>query len=201
MAFLAAIGPAVAGATSALSGISTAIGLLGTVVSAVGAISQANAQAKAMELQATNALIQGNAQAMNHQKQAIAVMNRTMETEAAINARGAAAGIDPFSGSAGALSDYALRIGFDEYSWARKNVEMDLLSGKAGQAAYQSAAESYRLQGFFAATTGLMSGFQKLSAIGGPTPVKPLGGAVNVSGLTPSPSLSGYPQYVTGTMY
>jgi len=193
MAFLAAIGPAVAGAASALSGISAAVGLIGTVVSAVGAISQANAMAKAAELQATNALIQGNAQAMNHQRQAITVMNRTMETEAAINARGAAGGIDPFSGSAGALSEYAMRLGFDEYSWARENVEMAKLSGQAGQAAYQGAAESYRLQGFFAATTGLMSGFQKLGSIGGP------GGPTPTQSL--APSLSGYPQYVTGTMY
>jgi len=179
MAFLAALAPAVMGAastagaavSSAAAGIgltSSTLGLLSSFVSGIGALSTGMAQAKAMEIQSTNALIQGNAQAMNYQRQAIQVMNRTMETEAAINARGAAGGIDPFSGSAGALSEYAMRKGLDEYNWAQENVEMARLGGAANAAAYSQAASSYMTQGVFGLTAGLLGGMQKYGAVGSP---------------------------------
>jgi len=208
MSFLAAIGPAIAGVASTVGAAATGIGLtsstlglLSSVVSGVGALATGMAQAKAMEIQSTNALIQGNQQAMNYQRQAIQVMNRTMETEAAINARGAAGGIDPFSGSAGALSEYALNKGLDEYNWAQQNVEMARLGGAANAAAYRDAASSYMMQGVFGLSAGLLGGFQKYKSVGEPTPPQSLPGPRIISNLTPSPSLSGYPQYVTGTMY
>ena len=150
----------------AIAAAAPTISLLSTVASGIGGFATASAQSEAMKTQATNALVQGNQQAMNYQRQAIQVMNRTIETTALINARGAASGIDPFSGSAGALSEYALGKGIDEYNWAQENVQMARLSGRANQAAYRSAAQSYRTQGAFALTSGLLGGLQKSSSLG-----------------------------------
>jgi hypothetical protein len=180
MSGLELILPAIASAASAAAGtvgavsttfsaLAPTIGLLSSVASAVGGFAASSAQAQAMETQSTNALIQGNQQAMNYQRQAIQVMNRTLETTALINARGAAGGIDPFSGSAGALSEYALNKGLDEYAWAQENVQMARLGAQANQAAYKDAASSYRTQGAFALAGGLLGGVQKFGAIGGPT--------------------------------
>jgi hypothetical protein len=157
--------------SSAVSAFAPTIGLLSSVASTIGGFAASSAQAQAMETQSTNALIQGNQQAMNYQRQAIQVMNRTLETTALINARGAAGGIDPFSGSAGALSEYALNKGLDEYAWAQENVQMARLGAQANQAAYKDAASSYRTQGAFALAGGLLGGIQKFGAIGGQTSV------------------------------
>lgn len=173
----AAEGAAVAGGAAAASGAAT--GILGTGLSGWQALqlggslfsglSQYQAgqqQAAAYQLQATNALIQGNQQAQEYQRQGIAVLNRTIETRALIGARAGAGGIDPYSGSPGALTEYAMAKGVDEYNWARTNTLMSNLSGQANQAAYLTAADSASSSGLMNALgTGLM-GAVKLKAIG-----------------------------------
>lgn len=203
MAFLL---PAAAAATTAATAavgsmsFSSVIGLIGTAVSTVGSIAQGMAQAQAAEIQATNALIQGKAQELNHKRTGLKLIDRTREAMSAVNASAAAGGIDPYSGSAGALSNYAQGLGFDEFNLAQENAEFARLSGEAGQAAYLAAANSYRTAAAFKGTLGLLSGFQKLSSVGGPS-VQPFAAATKISALNPAPYLSGYPDTITGTMY
>lgn len=172
----AAIGTAIGSAGSAIGGLlssgATAGGILGTGLNAWQALSlggsifsgvaqygAAQAQSAAYQLQATNALIQGNQQAQEYQRQGIAVLNRTIETKSLIAARGGAGGIDPFSGSAQTLSDYAMSKGVDEYNWARSNTEMAIMSGQANQASYMAAADSASRMGMFNLIgSGLMGG-------------------------------------------
>jgi hypothetical protein len=143
-----------------------ALSLGGSLFSGVAQYGAAQQQAAAYELQATNALIQGNQQAQEYQKQGIAVLNRTIETNALINARGGAGGIDPFSGSAATLSDYAMSKGVDEFNWARSNSEMAILSGQANQAAYLSAASGARSMGMFNLIGSGLLGATRLKALG-----------------------------------
>jgi hypothetical protein len=166
----ATIAPAAAGGFSIWNGL----GLLSSAVSAIGSISSANAQADAMRLQATNQIIQGNAQSMEYQRQGLSVMRRVQETEATIRARGAAGGIDPFSGSAGVLGDLSFSRGADEYNWARENASMAVLGGQSNAAAYRSAASSMETAGMFNAGTSLVGGVAKFGSVGGFGAVKSL---------------------------
>ena len=136
-----------------------------TLFSGVAQYSAAQQQAAAYELQATSALIQGNQQAMEYQRQGIAVLNRTIETNALIAARAGAGGIDPFSGSPGTLSDYAMAKGVDEYNWARTNTDMAILSGRANQAAYLSAADNASSMGMFNLIGSGLMGATRLRAL------------------------------------
>jgi len=143
------------------------LGLLGTAVSSIATMSAGAAQADAYKLQATNALIQSRQQALEYQKQGVQVMNKMLETNATINARAAAGGIDPFSGSAGRLSEYAFSRGADEYNLAKENAASAILQGQANSEAYLSAAESASSSGIISGITGLMMGAAKMGSIGG----------------------------------
>lgn len=166
-----AIGSAGAAVGSAVGGLSLwqGLGLVGSFVSAIGSINQANAQADAYRLQATNAIIQGNQQSMEYQRQGIQVMRKVQETESTIRARAAAGGIDPFSGSAGTLGDITFARGGDEYQWARDNAQMAIFSGKANSAAMMTAASNAQTAGYYNAGGSLLMGFGQLAKTGGPT--------------------------------
>lgn len=175
MAFLAAIPAALAGAGAAagaaagglsLSGI---LGLVGTAVSAIGSIAAGQAQAQAYKMQAMSSLIEGNQRALEFRRQGNQVLNKILETQASVAARGAAGGIDPFSGSAGALSEYALAKGTDEFIFAQENAQMAILSGQANAAGYQSAASSARTMGLLNAVGSVAGGIAKAASIGVPT--------------------------------
>ena len=125
-----------------VSQLFSGIGLLGSAVSAVGQYSAGQAAAEANRLQATNAIIESNRQAMEYKRQGNQVLARTAETDAMIKARAGAGGIDPFSGSAGALSDYAFLKGGDEYTYAVENAQSAVLAGQANAASYRAAAAS-----------------------------------------------------------
>jgi hypothetical protein len=175
----AAVGSAGSAISSALTTTAGAGGILGTglsgwqalslggsIFSGIASYSAAQQQSAAYQLQATNALIQGNQQAMEYQKQGIAVLNRTIETNALIRARGSAGGIDPFSGSAQTLSDYAMTKGVDEFNWARSNSEMSILSGRANQAEYLTAADNASSMGMFNLIGSGLLGATRLKALG-----------------------------------
>ena len=155
---LASAGTAVGTAVSGMT-LFQGLGLLGSAVSAVGAISSGLAQSEAYKLQSTNAIIQGNAQSMEYQRQGIQVMRKVAETEATVRARGAAGGIDPFSGSAGQIADFAMTRGLDEYEWARENAQNAIFAGKANAAAMMTAASNAETSGYFNAGGGLLMGF------------------------------------------
>jgi hypothetical protein len=143
-----------------------ALALGGSIFSGIASYSSAQQQAAAYQLQATNAVIQGNQQAMEYQKQGIAVLNRTIETNALIRARGSAGGIDPFSGSAEALSTYAMSKGGDEFNWAQSNSDMSILSGRANQASLLTAADNARSMGMFNLIGSGLMGVTRLKALG-----------------------------------
>jgi hypothetical protein len=160
-----AAAPAAAGIFG--TGISAwqALSLGGSLFSGVASYSAAQQQASAYELQATNAVIQGNQQAQEYQKQGISVLNRTIETNALIRARGGAGGIDPYSGSAANLSDYAMSKGVDEFNWARSNSQMAIMSGQANQASNIGAASGARSMGTFNLIGSGLMGAARMKAL------------------------------------
>jgi hypothetical protein len=171
MAFLAAIPALIGAAGAAVGGLSLTgmLGIAGSLVSAFGSIAAGNAQASAYKMQGMSALIEGNQRALEYRRQGNQVLQKILETQANVSARAAAGGIDPFSGSAGALSEYALAKGTDEFIWAQDNATMSILSGQANQAGYRSAASSARSMGLINAAGSVIGGFAKAASIGVPS--------------------------------
>jgi hypothetical protein len=183
----AAAGAATVGATTTAAtglfgtGISAwqGLSLIGSGISAFSSYTQGQAQADAYKLQATNAIIEGNQRSMEYQRQGLSVMSRMAETNATINARAGAGGIDPFSGSAGDLSTYAFAKGADEYNWAKDNASSAILQGESNAAAYRSAASSAASAGTTNAVGSLLMAGARLGSLyggGSNSLLKPVGG-------------------------
>lgn len=185
MAFLAAI-PAAIGAAGAAAGaaagglsLTSMLGIATSLVSAVGALAAGNAQASAYKMQALGAIVEGNQRALEYRRQGNQVLQKVIETQSNVAARAAAGGIDPFSGSAGALGEYALAKGTDEFIYAQDNAKMSILSGQANAAGYRSAASSARTMGLLNAAGSVIGGAARAASIGGP-------GGFSVPSLQPS---------------
>ena len=78
-----------------------------TAATAYSQLKGAKQQAKGLMRQAAFKKVQARSEALKYRQQGAAVMDNILATKATINARAAAGGIDPFSGSAKALSLYA----------------------------------------------------------------------------------------------
>ena len=195
MSFLAAIPAALGGIAGAAGGLSTALGLVGTVISAVGSIAAgsaqaaaANQQAQAYTIQARQSLIEGTARSLEYKRQGVQVMEKVLQTQGTIRARAAAGGIDPFSGSAGALTDYAMEKGQDEIILATEGAEMAILAGQANSAGYLAAAAGARDAARSARTMGLINAAG--TVVGGLAKAFSIGGAPAAARIGSVPSLA-----------
>ena len=96
--------------------------------------------------QAAQARLQGRSNAIAYKQQAADVLRRMNENMGTVVARAAAGGVDPLSGSAQALQNYARKEGYREHNIALDNANLAL-----GMADYQ--ANIYRKAGRTAMTT------------------------------------------------
>lgn len=96
--------------------------------------------------EAAQARLRGRSQAIAYKQQGADVLRRMNENMSTIVARAAAGGVDPLSGSAQALQNYARKEGYREYNTAIDNSQLAL-----GMADYQ--AEIYKKAGRTAMTT------------------------------------------------
>lgn len=130
---------ALAGGVSA----STAL-VASTAISAVGALSAGAAQKRAYDAQARQAEIRGRSQAIAYKQQGADALRNLNETLAAVIARSAAGGVDPTSGSAATVQQYAMSEGAREFNIAADNSVMAL--GQADTQAYQYRAAGQAAQ-------------------------------------------------------
>lgn len=142
------------------SGLFTGLSALGSVVSGIQGYTMAQAQADQARLRA-------EAQAIQYRQQGVAALDRTLSTAATIAARAGAGSVDPFSGSAGALTTYAYGKGFGEFTFAQESAEMARLQGSMQAGLYEMSGE----QGLIA---GIGKGFS--TAFGGVTRAGEIGG-------------------------
>lgn len=163
------LAPTVAPAATGLFGTGISgwqlLSLGGTVMSGLAQMTASQQQSAAYQIQATNALIQGQQQSMEYQRQGVSVLNRTIETSALINARAGAGGIDPYSGSASTLAEFAMNKGVDEFIWAKDSSSMALMSGQGSYASNMAAAASSRSMGMMNLIGTGLTGIAKLKAL------------------------------------
>ena len=149
---LSTAGAAVAGATASQALIAS------TAISAVGSLAAGAAQKRAYDAQARQAEIRGRSQAIAYKQQGADALRNLNETLAAVIARSAAGGVDPTSGSAATVQQYAMSEGAREFNIAADNSVMAL--GQADTQAYQyrAAGQAAQMNAFVQAAGTVATG-------------------------------------------
>lgn len=119
-------------------------------VSAIGSIQAGRAQRQAYNAQAEQAKIQGRSQAIQYKQQGAMVLRNLNETLASTIAMAGAGNIDPTSGSARVMQEFAQAEAFAEYGTALDNAVL----AKEGAAAQ---AQIYRTAGRASFQTGIVN--------------------------------------------
>lgn len=134
-----------------------ALPIIGVVTGLAGAASSLKAgkaqqkafaaQAEQAAMQATQARVQARSEALKFRRQGVEVLDRIVRNNATINARAGAGGIDPFSGSAKSLQQYALAKGGLEFFTAEDNEAITTLMGEHRAKQFMHQAEVLTMRG------------------------------------------------------
>lgn len=142
---------------------------LSSVLGAVSQVATGFSQAKAMNFQAQQAMLQGEADNINAKLQAAQQQQQSLRLMSSQVAQGAAAGVD-VTGSTSSL----ISIIDDSQRQARDEREIMLQQGRVAQAnanaaaaQYKSAASAYKRQGLISGGATLVGGLYKAGAFDG----------------------------------
>jgi hypothetical protein len=174
-----------------------ALPFVAVALGAMGAAAQVQAgktTAAGYMAQATQSRTQAKSEELKYKQQGVAVLDNILRTQAALTARAGAGGIDPFSGSAGALQQYALAQGAKENYMARDNAIIVLRSGELQAQQYESAARAAISQARGAAfmtlaTTAVSAGM--LGGFGGEAPSGAVGAPTSLTTPLNAPAATG----------
>jgi hypothetical protein len=162
------------------------LAIAGSAISAYGQIQAGKAQARGLAQQAAMAQVQARGEALKYQQQGVATLKNIVRTNSTLNARAAAGGIDPFSGSALGLAQFAESEGAMEYFVTDDNQIIAREGGSIQAQLYMDQAKQAKRGAMFAAAGTLLGAGTSFSTIGGPsTP------GANVSYATSGPGGAG----------
>ena len=111
-------------------------------MSGLFAMPAAKKEAEALVNQAAFTRVQARSEVLKYKQQAVAVMDNILATQATINARAGAGGIDPSSGSAKALALYAQKKGATEIYSSRDGQIIAFGTGEAQAMQYGLQAQA-----------------------------------------------------------
>jgi hypothetical protein len=123
--------------------VTMAVISIGTGVMKAGAqMRAARSQQQMYDMQAAQARIQGRSQAIGYRQQGVAVLRNLNETLAAITARAGAGGVDPMSGSAAIMQNFARAEAAGEFGTTKDNAALAIAGAGAQAAIYRQAGET-----------------------------------------------------------
>ena len=135
-------------AALALAGVSAVGAIAGGQAQAKTAKAQAaatqqaaQAQALASLRQATMQRMQGRSEVLKYREEGVRTLENVLRNISTVNARAGAGGIDPFSGSAQALNNYALGTASDEYGVSLDNAIITLRSNELQAGIFEEDAQ------------------------------------------------------------
>tara|TARA_S200002703_G_scaffold22201_1_gene18908 strand:- start:7090 stop:7551 length:462 start_codon:yes stop_codon:yes gene_type:complete len=140
-----------------------------TIASTFFQMQAAQTQARGLEAQGAYAKLQAKQESLKYKQNAVAVLDNILQTSATITAKAAMGGVDPFSGSAKALRDYAVSRGVQELYTLREGEVIALAGGRMQEQQYGAQAAAARQAGFASAIGSLGYGLQMQQSIGGPS--------------------------------
>lgn len=132
-----------------------------SAVSAVGQIRAGQAQRQAYNAQAEQARIQGRSQAIQYKQQGAMVLRNLNETLASTIAMAGAGNVDPTSGSARVLQDFARAEAYAEYGTALDNAVLAREGAAAQASVYRMAGQAAFQTGVVNAVGALGQGIQR----------------------------------------
>ena len=118
------------------------IAAVAAATTAAASISSANAQSQQMRIQAQQAELQGRQGALQYSNQATQVLERQQQLAAAVRARAASGGVDPFTGSPMTIQQVDAMKAGEEYGMAKDNAQSAIYGGLAQSQSLQSAAST-----------------------------------------------------------
>ena len=127
-------------------------------VSALGKISAGAAQKRQYQAQAEQAELRGRSEAIAYKQKGADALRNLNQTLAAIISRSAAGGVDPTSGSAATLQQFAMGEGVREFNIAADNAVMALGQASAQSSNYRQAGQAAQLSSFVSAAGSLGQG-------------------------------------------
>lgn len=146
-------------------------------IQAAGAIYSARSQQAMYNAQAEQARLQGRDQAIQYQQQGAFVLRRLNETLAATIATAAAGSVDPFSGSAQVLQDFARAEAYAEFGTTKDNAILAREGAKLQAQIYKMAGKSAYTTGIINAVGIMGEGIQKQLSLSAGATAAPGGGA------------------------
>jgi len=165
------------------------IAVAGAAVSAFGQMQAGKAQARGLAQQAALAQVQARGEALKYRQQGVETLKNIVRTNSTLNARAAAGGIDPFSGSAAGLAQFTQSEGAKEFFVTEDNQIIAREGGAIQAKLYMDQAKQTKRGAMFAAAGTLLSAAGSFSKIGGaPSPSRP---GANVSYATSGPGGAG----------
>jgi len=147
---LASIAAPASGAIASTAALSTTQLVLAGA-SAAGTVMSGMAQQQQYKMQAEQAQLRGRSEAIAYKQKGADALRNLNETLAAIISRSASGGVDPTSGSAATLQQYAMGEGIREFNIAADNASMALGQASAQAGIYKSAGQSAMLSSLVSA--------------------------------------------------
>ena len=138
------------------------IGFALSSFAAYGQIKAGQAQAKGLARQAAMATLEAKGKALDARAQGVEVLKQMNKANAALNARAAAGGIDPFSGSAQSLMVYNTSEGAREYYVSEDNQIIAREGGLLAAESYMQQAKAAKMAGVYQAAGTLGSASMQL---------------------------------------
>jgi len=163
-----------------------------SAVSAVGSIAAGESQRQTAYAQARQSELQAKSEALRYRQQGVEVMNKTLATAATIRARAAAGSVDPFGGSALALTQYAFGKGLEEKMMTEDNASISLLGGEINASELRRQGDAAAQAGYIKAFGTLLSAGSQMGQIGGPPTGTTLGNSSLNLNNARFKSLNGY---------
>jgi len=144
------------------------IAVAGSAVSAFGQIQAGKAQARGLAQQAALEQVRARGDVLKYRQQGVETLKNIVRTNSALNARAAAGGIDPFSGSAAGLAQFTQSEGAKEFFVTEDNQIIAREGGAIQAQLYMDQAKQAKRGAMFAAAGTLLSAGTSLAKIGGP---------------------------------
>jgi hypothetical protein len=136
-------------------------------VAALGTIAVGAAQRRQYEAQARQAELRGRAEALAYKQKGADALNNLNQTLAAIISRAAAGGVDPTSGSAATLQQFAMGEGVREFNIAADNAVMALGQGQTQAGIYKQAGQAAQLNSYVQAAGQIGQGAYRYGQLAG----------------------------------
>ena len=144
-----------------------AMSIIGPVISAGSKLAAGAAQRRGYEQQAAQAELRGRSEAIAYKQKGADALRNLNETLSAIIARAGAGGVDPTSGSAATLQQFATGEGVREFNIAADNAVLALGQASSQAQIYQSAGKAAQLSSFVSAAGTLGQGAYRYGQLTG----------------------------------